>query len=140
MWWLVLALVAWAIWKWLLPALVALIPTVNGTYDLKILNGSNLPFTLREEGEEAQEVEITSIVITAANDSFTELTTLRVTKNGQSITQTRSDAGWCIVNGNKVAFVYRSGRKMNGTIVDNKFVTASEGSSERFFVRRQEQP
>lgn len=109
------------------------ISQVSGTYDLRTVNGSALPFTTYQSANERD--ELLSDVITASGGSFTELSTYRVTFNGQVSSGTQADAGAYVVNGTAVSFVFNSGSSGTGTISGNSFIVADAGVSS-YYVHR----
>ncbi len=106
--------------------------SISGTYDLKTINGSNLPFVVAQTG--SNKTEITADVVTATGSAFTELLTVRATQNGQVTTQTFSDAGSFTLNGNAVTFAYQDGSTGTGTVSGNTFTVAVDGFS--FFYQK----
>jgi hypothetical protein len=82
--------------------------SVAGTWNLKTVNGSFLPFTIVQLGSTKTELTSDAYTLTASNStsgSFTTTSTLRLTQNGQVTTQTSSDAGTYTVNGTSVTLV-----------------------------------
>ena len=102
-------------------------PSIGGTYNLRTINGANLPFTNFQSATEKD--EIITDVITASGGSFTELTTYRITVNGQVTSQTGSDAGSYVTTGTNVSWSLNSGSSGTGTISGNTFIMAFPGIS-----------
>src|SRR5512146_3171833 len=74
------------------------VASLAGTWTLQSVNGSPLPFTVTQTGTD--KVELLSDVVTAsANGTYTEAVQFRTTLNGQSTTDTESDAGTFTLNG-----------------------------------------
>jgi len=102
--------------------------SVAGTYSLRTVNGSNLPFILVQIG--ADKVELTSDILTLTEaGSFTEITTFRTTTNGQVTTSTESDAGSFTMNGTAASFAFNSGTSGTGTISGGTITVALSGFS-----------
>jgi len=108
-------------------------PSISGTYNLRTVNGANLPYTAYQSTTE--KIEIIADVITASGGSFTEFTTYRVTVNGQVGNETGSDAGSYVTTGTNVSFSLNSGSTGTGTISGNAFIMAFPGVS--FYYVRQ---
>lgn len=110
------------------------VTAIDGTYDLKTVNGAILPFTFFEDATEKD--EILSDVISASNGAFTQLTTLRFTFDGQiGPPETFSDAGTYVISGTAVSFTFNSGSTGTGTISGNTF-TVAEGGFSQVYLRR----
>lgn len=101
--------------------------SLAGTWDLKTVNGSNLPFTMGQLG--ADKVELTSSVLTVSGASFAEIYTTRETINGVVTNYSYSDAGSYTINGTAVTFTYNSGEGGTGTVSGNTFTLAEGGFS-----------
>jgi hypothetical protein len=102
--------------------------SVAGTYSLRTVNGSNLPYIVVQIG--ADKVELTSDILTLSEaGSFTELTTFWTTTNGQVTTSTESDAGSFTLNGTAASFVFNSGTSGTGTISGGTITVALSGFS-----------
>jgi hypothetical protein len=101
--------------------------SVAGTWRLQTINGTALPYVVAQTG--ADKVELTSDVITAVpSGSFTQLTTVRVTQNGQVSTQSLPDAGSYTLNGSAVTFTFNSdGSTGTGSIGGNTLTVTSDG-------------
>jgi hypothetical protein len=102
--------------------------SVSGTWNLKSINGQNLPYVLAQTGQNKQ--ELTADVISVVGSSFTQVTTVKTTVNGQVTTQTFSDAGSFTLNGTAVSFRFNSDNSTaTGTVSGNTFTVAVEGFS-----------
>ncbi len=104
--------------------------SVAGTWTLRTINGSGLPFTVVQVG--ADKVEITSDVLTVASGgAFTQLTTVRITEGGRVTTETIPDAGNYGLNGTAVSFTFNSdGSTGTGTLSGSTLTVASSGFSQ----------
>lgn len=100
-----------------------------GTWNLKTVNGANLPFTFFSDGTTT--MEVTSDVITVSEGgAFTELTTFRTTENGSATTDTQAEAGHYTLSGNNVTFTYNDGSFFGtGTISGNTLTISETGLS-----------
>jgi hypothetical protein len=77
--------------------------TVVGVYQLQSINASPLPFTILQIG--ADRIEITGSQLSLnADNSFTEITTFRVTESGTVTTETGQTLGAYSRNGNNITF------------------------------------
>ena len=112
------------------------VQNVNGTYDLKTINGSPLPFTISLPGAVVTE-DVTSDVITASNGFFTDVTFYRDTdtQTGQVTTSSSSDTGTYVINGTAVTFQFNSGFTGNGTVSGNSFTIVDQGISLVYTLR-----
>jgi hypothetical protein len=83
-------------------------PSIVGTWSLRTLNGSNLPFMIAQDG--SFKIEIVSDILTvAAGSTFTEIRTLRSSDDGAAATEEYSDAGSYSISGKAVIFTFQSG-------------------------------
>src|SRR4051794_31957175 len=75
--------------------------TIAGTWNLKSINGTPLPFTLAQTGTNKLEL-MSDVFVISGTGSFTQTTTLRSTTNGVPTTQSLADAGSYVLNGTAV--------------------------------------
>jgi hypothetical protein len=103
--------------------------SVAGTWNLQSVNGAPLPFVVAQTG--ANKTELTADVLTVTSSgSFTEITTVRTTLNGQVTTQTIPDAGSYVLNGNNVTFQFQSdGSVGSGTVSGSTLTVSTAGLS-----------
>ena len=101
--------------------------SVAGTWSLQTVNGAALPYVAAQVG--LDKVELTSDVITAvASGSFTQITQVRVTQNGQVSTQSIPDAGSYTLNGTAVTFTFNNdGSSGTGSLTGNTLTVAQDG-------------
>jgi hypothetical protein len=101
--------------------------SVTGTWRLQTVNGTALPFVAAQIGSD--KVELTSDVLTAVQSgSFTRMTQIRVTQNGQASTQSISDAGSYTLSGTAVTFTFDGdGSSGTGSISGNTLTVAEDG-------------
>ena len=103
--------------------------SVEGTWTLQSVNGSDLPYVVAQAGSD--KVEVTADVLTVASGgAFTEITSIRVTSGGNVTTQSIPDAGSYTVNGTAVTFTFQSdGSSGTGTLSGNTLTVATQGVS-----------
>ena len=109
--------------------------SVAGTWNLQSMNGTALPFVIAQTG--ANKTELTADVLTVvAGGSFTQMTTIRTTLNGQVTTQTIPDAGAYVLNGTNVTFQFISdGSIGTGTVSGTTLTVSTPGFS--YIYRKQ---
>jgi hypothetical protein len=90
------------------------IATLDGTYDLKTVNGAAPPFTVFENA--TQKDEILGDVIMASDGSFSRFTANRVTINGHVDNGMSPNSGSYAIEGTTVTFTSLSGLTWTGTI------------------------
>src|SRR5438105_10939585 len=78
------------------------VATLDGTYDLKTVNGAPLPYTAFQNA--TQKDEILGDVITASDGSFSQFTANRTTINGQVDEGMSVDSGTYAIDGTTVTF------------------------------------
>jgi hypothetical protein len=101
--------------------------SVAGTWHLFTVDGVALPYTLEQSS--ADKLELSSDVFTVTSTgSFTQMTVLKVTQNGEVSTEVVPDAGTYSLNGNSVLIVFQSdGSSVTGTLNDDQLTIASTG-------------
>jgi len=90
------------------------IATLDGTYDLKTVNGAALPYTTFQNATRKE--ELLSDVISASDGSFFQFTSNRVTINGQVDDGMSPNSGSYAIDGTAVTFTSLSGTTWTGTI------------------------
>jgi hypothetical protein len=111
------------------------VETLDGTYDLKTVNGANLPYTTFENASEKD--ELLGDVITASNGSYTQVTANRVTISGQTHNGISPNSGTYLINGTAITF-NSQGSPSSGTVSGNTFTvefTVAKGGT-GLYVRR----
>jgi hypothetical protein len=101
------------------------IATLDGTYDLKTVNGAALPFTTFQNA--TQKDEILGDVIMASDGSFSQFTANRVTINGQVDDGMSPNSGSYAIDGSTVTFTHLSGGTWTGTISGDTLTLAFTG-------------
>lgn len=100
-----------------------------GKWNLTEVDGTPLPYSTPQIGSNKQEV-IEDVLTIAAPDTFTEVTTLRNTQNGQVTTQTITDSGTYEFNSYVVTFHFQSDGSIGaGTITGRKMKVITGGIS-----------
>ena len=90
------------------------IATLDGTYELKTVNGAGLPYTTFQSA--TQKDELLGDVIMASNGSFSQFTSNRVTINGQVDDGMSLDSGSYAIDGTAATFTSLSGATWTGTV------------------------
>jgi hypothetical protein len=107
--------------------------SIAGTWNLKTVNGSSLPFTILQLGTTKTELISDVYTLTASDStkgSFTTTSVVRLTQNGQVTTQTSSDAGTYTLNGTSVTLVsHGGGPTVTGSWNGNTITATTQGSS-----------
>ena len=104
---------------------------VEGTYTLRSINGSNLPYTALQTG--SQRVEIIDDVISfAANGTYTEVGHTRTTINGSATTDTGADNGTYTTAGTSITLRSTDGSTTVGTINGGTLTLVDQGLSAVF--------
>jgi hypothetical protein len=101
---------------------------ITGVYRLQTVNGQSLPFILEQTGQD--KVELLSDVYTfAATGSFTQLTTYRITENGQVSTETEPDEGTWARSGSNITVTFSSGGSATGSIDGDEITVSTNGAT-----------
>ena len=98
--------------------------SVAGTWTLKSVNGADLPYVLSQVGTSKSEV-ISDVVTVTPPSTFTELTTVRNTVNGQSSTQEVPDAGTYTLNSAAITFKFNSNGTFGAGFINGKTLTVT---------------
>ena len=101
--------------------------TVTGSYTLKTINGSPLPFTITGSG--ANKTEVVDDVITLFQGfTYSESTTSRITVNGQATNETKSRTGAFSLFGTSFILSSNDGSlERRGTISGNTMTIVEPG-------------
>src|SRR5215208_2917095 len=103
--------------------------SLAGKWNLTAVDGNALPYEVLHAGSNKQEVVADVLTITAPN-TFTEITTVRNTENGQVTTQTITDSGIYEFNSYVVTFHFQSnGSTGAGTLTGRTMQVATSGIS-----------
>jgi hypothetical protein len=100
--------------------------SVTGTYTLRTVNGSPLPYPVLQSS--ADTIEITSDMI-SLNDGgkFAELGTARSTQNGVVTTSTIADAGTYTVTGTAIILVSAQFGSISGSVSGGTLTRTTQG-------------
>jgi hypothetical protein len=109
--------------------------SLTGKWNLTEVNGTPLPYTVPQIGAKQEVVE--DVLTIAPSNTFTEVTTIRITQNGQVTTNTVTDAGTYEFNSYAVTFRFqRDGSFGSGTLTGRTMKVITSGIS--FTYRKQE--
>lgn len=81
--------------------------SVVGTWNLKTVDGSALPYLVAQEDFDALEL-LSDVLTVAANGTFRQLSQIRVTQDAQASMESVPDSGSYAMNGTAVTFTYES--------------------------------
>ena len=81
--------------------------SLTGTWKLTAVNDTPLPYEAPHIGTNKQEI-VADVLTLTAPDTFSEATTIRITKDGQVTTQTVIDSGTYTFNSYVVTFNFHS--------------------------------
>jgi hypothetical protein len=103
--------------------------SLAGTWSLTTINGSPLPYTIALVGTDKVEV-VSDVLNVSSNGTFTQLTSVRTTSNGQATTDNESDSGTYTISGTAVTFHFQSdGSTGTATWSGNTMTVAESGLS-----------
>jgi hypothetical protein len=106
--------------------------TVNGTYTLRSVNGSALPYTVTSAGTDKTEILDDAITL-YEGFTYEETAHLRVTANAQATTQTNHTTGSFALLGNSISLRTSAGViAMVGVIEGNTMTIPLAGITEVF--------
>ena len=99
---------------------------VTGTYNLRTVNGSPLPYTVIQIG--ADKIEITGdVIILNEGGTFTETTSQRTTENGVVTTSTIDDAGTYTLTGTAITLTSQESGSISGAVSGGTMTLTLEG-------------
>lgn len=102
--------------------------SVAGTYTLRTINGTALPFTLFGSG--ANKVEITSdVVVLNEGGTWTETGNVRTTTNGQATNESSTDSGTYTRNGTAITLTSAASGSLSGTVSNGTLTLTDQGLS-----------
>lgn len=103
--------------------------TPTGTYTLRTINGSALPFTV-DDGAGTVVVILSDAFALQDGGRFTETFSLRVTENGTTTTETNTNAGAWTLAGTAVRLTFDvDGLSVSGTLSGGVLTIVDEGLS-----------
>ena len=107
---------------------------LTGKWNLTAVNGTSLPYTVPQIGPKQEVIE--DVLTIATLKTFTEVTTIRITQNGQVTTKTVTDTGTYEFNSYAVTFHFQTdGSFGSGTLTGRTMTIAASGVS--FTYRKQ---
>jgi hypothetical protein len=98
---------------------------VDGTYTLRTVNGSQLPFIVEEDGTSRAEI-VSSTLIIHDNNTWSETTTVRLTQGTSITTFTDTFTGTYTLNGNSVVLTDSEGDSLTATFSGSDTLTSTE--------------
>ena len=102
------------------------IASLAGTWTLQNVNGSPLPFTLTQTGNDKLEL-LSDVVTASANGTYTENLQFRETVNGVATVSSESDTGTFTVNGTAVTLTGSQTGSIPGSLSNgNNTLTLTE--------------
>lgn len=105
--------------------------SIAGTWSLKTVNGAALPFVILASGTDKEEIVSDVFTLTAngaSHGAFTQLSTYRLTQNGQVTSQSIPDAGTYTLNGSAVTLQFTSdGSSVTGSWSGNTITVGQSG-------------
>lgn len=108
--------------------------SVRGDYQLRRVNGAPLPYvTTSAEGVKTEVLD--DVISVYSGATFSELSHVRITTNGQTTTQTISETGTYGGLGTGLLFTYNSGRLPRQSVFNNRTLTFSEGGIFREYIK-----
>jgi hypothetical protein len=101
--------------------------SLAGTWNLQTVNGAPLPFVFFQAGTDKEEITGDQFTFTSSG-SFSQITTLRHTVNGQVSTETDTDAGTYSLNGTAIVVTFNSdGSSSTGSVSSNTITVTDQG-------------
>ena len=103
-------------------------PTVSvaGTYTLRTVNASPLPYTVTQSGPYRYEITSDAYTLTDGG-TWSEIRTDRTTSNGVVTTSTSSDAGTYSRNGTAITLVSPNSGAVSGSVTDGTMTLTAQG-------------
>lgn len=94
--------------------------SLAGTWTLQTVNGNPLPFTIYQDGTEKDDL-VGDVITVTASGTFTELSTVRYTANGQTFVDTYEYSGTYVLTGTSVTYTFSDGGSRAAAISGNTF-------------------
>jgi hypothetical protein len=108
--------------------------SVTGTYTLRTINGSSLPYTLPGGGTTKTEI-LDDVLNLYQGNTYAESGHSRVTVNGQVTDQTISEAGSYSVFGTSITFTSGDGRRTRLSNADSESIIFVEAGVTSVFKK-----
>jgi hypothetical protein len=99
--------------------------SIAGTWELQTVNGAALPYVIFQQGTEKVELTADVFAVTSAG-TFTQLSTVRTTSNGQTETETIPDAGTYTLVGTALTFKFNSDQSTGTGSVSGNTLTVTD--------------
>jgi hypothetical protein len=100
--------------------------TVTGSYSLRTVNGSPVPYTVIQIGADKYEI-VSDVVTINEGGTWSETGTDRTTQNGQVTNGTITDGGTYTLNGTAITFVSTESGTVNGSVGGGTLTITAEG-------------
>jgi hypothetical protein len=100
--------------------------SVGGSYSLRTINGSSLPYLVLQSGTYKYEIVDDAIVLTDAG-TWTEIGHDRTTSNGQVSTDVVSDGGTFTRNGTAITLDSPASGSISGSVSNGTLTLADQG-------------
>ena len=100
--------------------------TIGGTYTLRTVNGSALPYIVAQSGANKYEITDDAITLTDAG-SWTELWHDRTTTNGQVTTSANTDGGTYTRNGTAITLNSTTSGAISGSVSGGTLTLTDQG-------------
>ena len=100
--------------------------TVSGTYTLRSVNGSPVPYTFLQIGADKGEI-VADTVIVNDGGTWSESGTVRTTQNGQVTSETVADGGTYTLTGTAITLVSTQFGPTNGSVGNGTLTITAEG-------------
>jgi len=101
--------------------------SIAGTYNLSTVNGAALPYILQAANPKVE--IISDQIVIAANGTFTQSTSARITQGTTISTSTIPDNGTYSLNGTAATFIFSDGSTGTATVSNNTLTIAETGIS-----------
>lgn len=109
-------------------------PTVRGDYPLRRVNGAPLPYvTTSADGVKTEVLD--DVFSLFSGNTFSEISHVRVTVNGQVTTQTLSETGTYGGQGTGLLFSYNSGKAARQSTFNNRTLEFREQGVVREYIK-----
>lgn len=100
--------------------------TVSGSYSLRTVNGSPVPYTVIQIGADKYEI-VSDVVTLNEGGTWSETGTDRTTQNGQVTNGTITDNGTYTLNGTAITLVSTQSGTVNGAVGAGTLTVTAEG-------------
>jgi hypothetical protein len=102
--------------------------SVAGRYELRTVNGGNVPYVLVSLGNDRFEVTSGSMQISKDN-SFSVVLNTKTTESGATTSDSQTTTGTWALTGNQITFMDGSGTNTTGVITGDQLTVVEEGIS-----------